>query len=204
VQVQYATDRPELPESALIVPVLFDEQVLGVLVVQSYEPNAFDEDDLSLVEGFATLAAVPIAVGDDRFAAPGESAGRFSDIQLILSSMADGLLVLDEDARLVRLNQAARELLCPGDTSLIVGHPIDRPQAGRWPLGTEELTQQISPIVDGLRQHDVPAEELEINLDGAAPRRIGCRASVLEKNGQPVGGVLVLREINDRQSTSTR
>src|SRR6266436_3740805 len=53
VQVQYATDRPGLPESGITVPVVFGEQVVGVLAIQSYEPEAYDEDDLALVQSIA-------------------------------------------------------------------------------------------------------------------------------------------------------
>src|SRR5207302_4884101 len=58
VQVQYATARPGLPESAITVAVVFDQQVLGVLSVQSYQPEAFDEDDVMLVQSVADQAAV--------------------------------------------------------------------------------------------------------------------------------------------------
>jgi hypothetical protein len=75
---------------------------------------------------------------------------------------------------------------------LILGHPLDRPQAGTWPLGTQALTRQLLPIVDQLRQGGAPRDEIAIALDD---RAVSCKASVLLNHGSPAGGVLVLREI---------
>src|SRR5437868_52246 len=36
VQLQYATDRPSLPQSCVVVPVVYASQVAGVLSIQSY------------------------------------------------------------------------------------------------------------------------------------------------------------------------
>jgi hypothetical protein len=109
--------------------------------------------------------------------------------------MADAVLVLDDQGRLIRLNQAARMLLCPADGTVILGHPVDRPQEGRWPLGTQALTEQLLPIIDRLKQGDAPEEEVELAIEGSASRPVGCKASVLLKGGAPAGGLMVLREI---------
>src|ERR1051326_777448 len=52
-QVQYATDRPGLPESAIFAPVVFDAEVIGVLAFQSYARDAYEEDDVALVQSVA-------------------------------------------------------------------------------------------------------------------------------------------------------
>jgi putative methionine-R-sulfoxide reductase with GAF domain len=196
VHVQYATDRPGLPESAVTVPVVFDEQVIGVLSVQSYRPEAYDEEDVALVQGVADQAASAIAncirAASD---APVARTGDVSDVEIILASMVDAVLVVDEMGRLVRVNQAARQTLCPPDGSLILGHPVDRPQAGQWPLGSEALTSQLLPIVDQLRRGQAPTEEITIALDDGGEHTFGCKASVLLTGGTPAGGVMVLREI---------
>lgn len=199
VQVQYATDRPGLPDSGMTVPVVFDEQVVGVLAVQSYAADAYEDDDLALVQGIADQAAVAIAASQRAAGPPSDSHGGTSDLEAILASMSDALLVLDDKGRLVRLNQAARALLCPANGTVILGYPVDQPQEGRWPLGTQALTQQLQPIVDQLRQGAAPPEEVEVAFtaeQGATVRPIGCKASVLLKGGMPAGGLMVLREIS--------
>jgi PAS domain-containing protein len=196
VQVQYATQRPDLPESSITVPVLFDDRVLGVLSVQSYEPEAFDEDDLALVQGIVDQAAVAITAARQAADAPREAGAGNPDLEAILASMADALLVLDHQGHLVRLNQAARNLLCPDEGTLILGYPVDRPQDGRWPLGTQALTEQLQPVIDQLKRGAAPAEEFKLSLQGEAARPVSCKASVLFKEGAPAGGVMVLREIS--------
>src|SRR6266852_5637237 len=61
VQLQYLSSTPGLPESALTVPLMFGDQVLGVIAVHNYQPDAFDEDDLLVLEAIAGQAAVAIS-----------------------------------------------------------------------------------------------------------------------------------------------
>ncbi len=195
VQVQYATDRPGLPESSIAVPVVFDAEIIGVLVVQSYQAEAYDEDDVALVQGVADQLA--LAVAADRHGPEGSSdaPARGSDLEAVLASMPDALLVLDDKGRLVRLNQAARRLLCLPDKTLILGHPVDLPQADHWPLGTRQLTDQLRPVFDQLRRGDEPRGEVQVSLNDPMDHLLSCRASVLLKDGAPVGGLMVLREV---------
>jgi PAS domain-containing protein len=197
VQVQYATDRPGLPESAITVPVVFDEHVVGVLSVQSYRPDAYDADDLLLVQSIAEQAAIALAAAQQSSSSNHSPHGA-TELEAILASMSDALLVLDDQGCLVRLNQAARKMLCLADSTLILGHPVDQPQQGRWPLGTQALTEQLVPIVEQLKRGDAPAEEVPVDLTDSGPdaRPVACKASVLIKEGRPAGGVMILREIS--------
>lgn len=47
-------------QSFLIVPIISSDRVLGVINIQSYEPHAFNEDDLRFVRTIANQAAVAI------------------------------------------------------------------------------------------------------------------------------------------------
>jgi PAS domain-containing protein len=184
VQVQYATGTVALPESSIVAPVVFDNQVIGVLAVQSYRADAYDEDDMGLIQDVADRVAVAVA---DALGPCGQVAGS--------ASTRDALLVIDEEGRLVRLNRAARKLLAADDGSVILGHPVDRPQEDRWPLGTRAFTEQLRPIVDQLKSGHAPTEEIQLILDDRPNHRLKCRASVLLHRGVPVGGVMVLREL---------
>jgi PAS domain-containing protein len=196
VQLQYATNRAGLPESSIVAPAVFDGQVIGILAVQSYGPHAYDEDDVALVQGIADQVAV--AVAPSRRTGNGDSGDRpmpGADVEAVLASMPDALLVLDDQGRLVRLNQAARRLLSIVDSSVILGHPVDRPQADRWPLGTRALTEQLQPIVDQLKRGAAPDEEIQLAMGDQADHRLSCKASVLLREGTPAGGLVVLREL---------
>jgi GAF domain-containing protein len=189
VQVQYATERAGLPESSIVAPVVVDNHVLGILALQSYQPEKYDQDDLALVQDIADHVAVAMAAVRRRTESTMDSA----DLEPVLASMPDALLVLDDEGRLVRLNQAARRLLSTVDGAFIFGQPVDRPQADQWPLGTRALTEQLLPIVDQLKHGDAPTEEVELAL--AQDHKVGCRASVLLKDGTPAGGLMLLREL---------
>jgi GAF domain-containing protein len=52
------TDR--LEESYLVVPILLGDEVLGIINIQSYERNAFSQDDLRFVATVANQAAIAI------------------------------------------------------------------------------------------------------------------------------------------------
>ena len=192
-QLQYATDRPGIPESAVFVPVMFDGEVIGVLALQSYAPDAYDDDDVALVQSIADQIAV--AIESAQRSADHEFQDWAEEVETIFASMPDALLVLDDEGRLVRLNSAAREMLGGDGASVIFGYPVDQQQAGRWPLGNQHLTRQLQPLVDELRRGAAPGEDVQVRLDGPSKQTVSCKASVLFKAGAPAGGVMVLRHL---------
>jgi GAF domain-containing protein len=191
VQIQYATDRPDLPESSVVVPAIAANEVIGVLAVQTYRPDAYCHDDVAFVQGIADRVAIAVA------AKPSTVGGQpdQSDLERVEASARDALLVLDERGCLVRLNRSARELLSAVGGSVVFGHPVDRAQADRWPLGTRALTEQVRPLVDQLKRGETPDHEVELALDDRPDHHLRCRASVLLKHGAPAGGLMVLHEI---------
>jgi putative methionine-R-sulfoxide reductase with GAF domain len=181
VRVQYATERPSLPESSIVVPVLYADQVVGVFSIQSYAPQAYDEEDVRLLTAVADLIALAVFRGIPV---------QHSEAETILASMEDALVVLDKQARVVRLNRAARVLLCSQAGGVIFGQPIDQPQADHWPLGNEHLSEQLRPVVERLQRGSPPEDEVELELGGT---RLRCRATVLHSGNADVGAVMVLR-----------
>jgi putative methionine-R-sulfoxide reductase with GAF domain len=195
IQVQYATDRPGPPQSSITVPVLFDERVRGVLSVQSYQPDAFDADDLAFLEAVADLVAVAIFAPlrepgtPDAAPAPGDS---------VLASMPVGVLVLDQERRLVHMNRAARRLLCVDDeTNVIFGYPVDQPQDGRWPLGTRLLTDRLGPLLETLGSDHSPTGEVhqEVHVEVSSGRQLACSASPLLASETASGCLLLVRPL---------
>ena len=47
-------------QSEIVVPIKVDERVIGVINLESAEPNAFDQQDLSLITAFAAQAGISI------------------------------------------------------------------------------------------------------------------------------------------------
>ena len=182
VQVQYATDRPSLPESSIIVPVQYSSQVIGVLSIQSYAPGAYTEDDVQLVEAVADLLALAL---------PHPAFELRSDADAILASLDDAMLVLDTAGRVVRLNPAARRMLCSRTEGLILGQPIGSGEAEQWPLGTRQLSAQLKPVLDEFQQGSAATNDLDLSVDGGT---VHCHLSVLRKSGTKAGTVMLLRK----------
>jgi len=53
-------DEEAIEESYLVVPIIYGDQVLGVINIQSYTPHAFDENDLRFVTTVTNQAAVAL------------------------------------------------------------------------------------------------------------------------------------------------
>jgi len=103
-----------------------------VLLVQSYTARTYDDEDLAVLQAIAGQAAVAIMNvrhSEDRDA---YLRTRAAELEVILASMTDALLILDRDGRIVRINRAAREQLCPGENSVVLGLPLD---SERWIAG---------------------------------------------------------------------
>ncbi|RMF39824.1 MAG: GAF domain-containing protein, partial [Anaerolineae bacterium] len=58
--VRFANPLLPLTRSELALPILLGERILGALTIQSQEPNAFDEDDITVLQGIATSLATAI------------------------------------------------------------------------------------------------------------------------------------------------
>lgn len=195
VQVQYASNTPGLPESAVIAPLLMGGQVLGVISASSYQPEAFDDDDLLALEVIAGQVAVGLANlrRSDRLDAQVQR--RVSEAEAIFAKMADALLVVDAAGRIVRLNHAARRLLCVENTSIVFGQPLDSEQWGQWPLGAQEVAETLAPMIDVLRRGLAP-DRIEVELHGQGRRFLSFSGTPLfDPYGVVTGGLLVVRDI---------
>jgi len=195
VQVQYLTQTPGLPESALTVPLLFGDEVLGVIAAHKYEPDAFDEDDLLVLEAIAAPSAISLHALRTSQQLNGQLRERVSELEAVLGTMADAVLLLDSEHRVVSINRAARELLCADQAGVVLGQPLDQQVWGQWPLGAREIAVALDPMLAALDRGEVP-REIEVRL-----KRRGRR--ILSFNGAPLmdahdsvrGSALIVRDV---------
>jgi len=197
VETQYATERPELPESVITAPVLRDEQVLGVVSLQSHHAAAFQPRDVDTVQRIVDDAAPRIAaLLEAQRTAQGTQRTPLG-LNGFVAQARDAALALDHECRLVGLNEAARRLLSLHEHSVLFGFPIDQPQAGHWPLGSSTLTDALRPILHQLRRDDVQPET-EITLHSDSTDIIKCSVSRHVESGQLVGAVMTFRSAGPR------
>ena len=177
---------------------MFGDKVLGVISAQSYQPDAFDEDDLLLLEVIAAQVAIAIANLRQSDRLDTQLQRRVSESDAILAGMSDALLVVDAAGRLIRLNQAARQLLCVNVTSVVLGQALDRELWGKWPLGAREVAEALAPMIEMLLHGQVPPS-IEVEVRAGGQRFLSFSGTPLsDVHGTLTGCVLVVRDITLR------
>jgi len=197
VQVQYATDTPGLPESTITVPLLIGDRAVGVLSLQSYDVDAYDEDDVLLVQAVAAHAAPALA--ELQRGGSVEAERRAIELEAVLSSMTEGLLVLDHEARIVSLNPPARTIFGPMGAGVVLGQRLDREQWGNWPLGAQAMAEALAPVLEALVRGEASRDvEVDVLSDGRKVLSFSS-APVRDAAGQFAGGVVVFRDVTTRR-----
>jgi len=108
---------------------------------------------------------------------------RHDQLQAVLASMVEGVIVVDEEQRVLFLNDAGSELLAA---------PLER--AGGRPLGELVRSRELQDLLEGAAVGS-PSEG-ELALHGAAERslQVHC-ARVVGADQEPLGSVLVLNDV---------
>jgi len=201
VRLLYGTESGDLvtPQSGVVVPILSGDRVLGVLSAQSYRPEAYDDADLLSLSAIAAQAGITIqrlrvteqmALEHERHA---------SELEVVLATMNDALLIVDARGAIVRLNRAARDLLCLDSASLVFGQPLEQQRLERWPVTAREIAGALVPVIDALRSGASHAG-VEIELRSGQLRVLSLGASVLRSpKGVLQGGVIVFRDITGQR-----
>ena len=201
VRLLYGTEAGELvtPQSGLVVPVLSGARVLGVLSVQSYRPEAYGDRDVLSLSAIATQAALAIKRlrASEQLALEHER--HALQLEAVLASMNDALLIVDARGAIVRLNRAARDLLRLDTASLVLGQPLERQRVEQWPVAAREITAALVPVIEALRTGtNVTATEIELRAGERCV--LSLSGSVLRSAKGPLqGGVIVLRDITEQR-----
>jgi len=106
--------------SAIAVPLLRRDKVVGVLTLVHPEPGRFTPEQLPLLMSIANQAAVAV-----------ENARLFREVQeerakleAIINGANDAILVVDEEDKLVLMNPSAQRLLDAPETADALGRPL--------------------------------------------------------------------------------
>src|SRR5437667_5591359 len=201
VHLIYGTEAGELvtPQSGVVVPILSGDRVLGVLSAQSYRPEAYEDADLLSLGAIAVQAGIVI----ERVRATEQMALEHErhalQLEAVLATMNDALLIVDARGGIVRLNRAARELLCLDSASLVLGQPLERQRLEKWPKTAREIATALVPAIDAIRLGTSVAD-VEIELKAGQRRVLSMAASALQApNGVLQGGVVVFHDITEQR-----
>lgn len=178
------------PSSRLSVPVRQDERVLGLVVLESTQPQAFDEADRRVLSALMDHAAIAL-----------ENTRLFQEVvrerqraRLIVESVAEGLFTTDVNRRILTFNPAAEELT-EWTAEDAVGQPC------REVLRcTERSSEADCPV------NKVLKEDTSIHDDRRVIRnRLGTEkvvslsaAPLAGSDGQPDGAVVIFHDVTER------
>ena len=199
----------DLDESMLLAPMLFDDQVLGVLVLSRLGLHRFSDDDLRLLVIYASLAAQAMANADttERLRQQGvalerqlrsqrellhitESVLSTLDTEAVLDSIIEGL------GRLIGSDNIAIELVAPASGVLT-------PLAARG-IHAEFFLEPRKPgetgVATWVMEHDEPvylrdaADDPRVNHRGGIPQDGSLIVVPLRSRGGAIG-VLTLERL---------
>ncbi len=199
----------ERVRSALGVPLLVGDRLVGVVHVDSAIPRHFTEQEVQLVQ----LVGDRLALAIDRaelFKAEqtARRAAEWESVQLdrTFDAMADGVMVYDPDGRVVRTNAAVRRIL---GMDLIPPEVYDRPVRERVPLfitrdsrGTL-LAPEDWPMMRVLRGEALTGPDtmdIQVRLpDGREVDLNVSGAPLYDPTGRLIGAVGVYRDQTERR-----
>ncbi len=185
-------------ESLIAVPLISQGQPVGVMYVGSFKAQQFDEGDVQIISALANQAAVAIS-NAHLFSEIAESRDQ---LQAILDSADDGLLIFEPGSRIVMVNPCLETMWnVPhgwlNDRRLI--DLLDQPETaiaeklGYTPDALRQLLEQLSAASEFTLSKHIYA------LPGHVPARYVERAClpVLDAERVPIGWMIVLREVTE-------
>jgi diguanylate cyclase (GGDEF)-like protein len=119
----------DLDESLLLAPMLFDDEVIGVIVLAKLGLNQFGPDDLRVLEIYASIAAQAMANADatERLRAQSEALARQLKNQRELLRVTESLLTtLDTQALLEEIAERLTGLIAVDNISVSLHDPAAR------------------------------------------------------------------------------
>ena len=187
-------------ESLICVPLKAGTRVLGVINVNNKLGGApLDEQDLSLVTTFSAQAVLALEnsrlyghLEEEVQRVTGELQRSNAELrrmqefsESILANVGSGLLVLDQEGRVTKINRAACELLgvsedLPEDETLVTL------------FGEEAAGHVLGPIEPGMR-HEV----LAVSRHGKQLLAGYTTSALLNPEGEEAGTIVVFRDLTD-------
>jgi diguanylate cyclase (GGDEF)-like protein len=147
----------EITRSAISAPLLYEGKVVGAISTQSYEANAYQEEDLELLQGIADLAAVSINNARhvtelehrrreaERIEEIGRAITGSLDAKEVLRTVIDAVLeLIQADASTVWLMEGGKAKVAAS------GGKIRLPDGATWPISDaihETVLKKRKPLV---------------------------------------------------------
>jgi signal transduction histidine kinase/ActR/RegA family two-component response regulator len=169
----------------LVVPVMSGGLRIGGLALASGEPRLWLKDEIALAESVGGQ----VGSAAERLELLGKTQEQARQVQLIIDTVPDGVLLLDEFQRIVLANPAAREYL----SILLGGVDITGP-----------LTHLAGQPIQDLFRDASDSGWRELQSARESPQIFEIAARPLEVMTFNAGWVLVLRDVTDERASLAR
>ncbi|MDQ4079095.1 MAG: ATP-binding protein, partial [Chloroflexota bacterium] len=173
-------------QTALFLPFVYHDEVLGLLALYHRESYRYSSEEMELLAIFVSLATT--AIKNAQFYTS-ISQSR-SNLSAILQSMTDGVVALDNQERVIFINQPLFDLLGlePSDPDRWVGWSMEE----LWP----ELRELAALLDEG---EPMPRDTVRVAVELRNPPRALeiVRAPILDERENRMGYLLLLHDITE-------
>ena len=187
--------------SCLNIPLTVENHIIGLLSLFDERPGSFDTNLLQLTTMIADYAAV--ALENVRLRERENALWRQAELErqrleLVIRSMAEGLLLTDENGTITSLNQSARHMLSQAEITITPDtHLRSLAEKTKVPW-----LARLADIIDEARKGKTVINQ-DVEIDGASsdvvPVSLSVSASPLHSTDglslHPVGVVAVLNDV---------
>ena len=193
---------PLIPSSSIAAAIVDGEEVIGVIgCFRSRPARPFTLVDLATVESVAAITGYAIASARQR-TTEREAGDRDHSLTeqrtRLMSQLADAVIVIDQERRIIFANDSARELHggadLPGSVGDYVGHY--RPIRFDGAAYSEETFPLAAAVATGARQRGAWRFGLD---DGTMVAVVGRAAPLLAGDGIVNGAVLSLHDVTEAE-----
>ena len=190
--------------SGLNIPLTVENRIIGMLSLFDEKVGTFDADLLQLTTMIADYAAVAlenVRLHERENALWREAELERMRLELIIGSMAEGLLITDEKGAITSLNKSGEQLLAEALTEFIPGVPLRKIAETSSTSWLPRLGEIISEALAG---RTVKSQEMVAGKEeGRVPLTLSISAAPLhdsnELSSRPLGVVAVLNDITSNK-----
>jgi PAS domain S-box-containing protein len=142
----------EVVGSCLSIPLIVENHIIGLLSLFDQREDTFNTNVLQLTAMIADYAAVAlenVRLRERQNALWRDAELERTRLELIISSMAEGLLITDADGAIKSLNTSARQLLAQARVKFMIGLPLDTLTANEAIAWLPRLVEIIQEALTG-------------------------------------------------------
>ncbi len=190
--------------SCLNIPLTIEDRIIGLLSLFDTQIGTFDTQRLrftSIIADYAAIALENVRLRESERALWRQTEEERQRLELILSSMAEGLLITDASGAITSLNQSAQQLLAQASVDLKQDIPLKKLAMS----GNAPWLKQLAEIVDtALSDQVVMNQEL---IAGESSQQVPLTLSISaaplhnadEEQKRPTGVVAVLNDVTSQK-----